>query len=139
MGKINLSRGLWKSQIRVLEEYCARKGWEVEYVSRKDPNADSDFQRFMLVFVCDLMMVSMLFRTAWIFQSTLLSQGIAFLCFLGVFIPIYLIILKIHEQDYLFGQDSLIYMIYTGVFFVFIKLDSPRFTLWIKLVCYISL
>lgn len=41
MGKINLSRGLWKSQIRVLEEYCASKGWEVEYVSRKDPNADS--------------------------------------------------------------------------------------------------
>jgi len=41
MGKINLSRGLWKSQIRILEEYCAGKGWEVEYVSRKDPNADS--------------------------------------------------------------------------------------------------
>jgi hypothetical protein len=41
MGKINLSRGLWKSQIQVLEEYCTSKGWEVEYVSRKDPNADS--------------------------------------------------------------------------------------------------
>jgi hypothetical protein len=41
MGKINISRKLWKSQLKVLEDYCAGKGWEVEYVSRKDPNADT--------------------------------------------------------------------------------------------------
>lgn len=41
MGKISLSRKLWKSQLQALEEYCVGKSWEVEYVSRKDPNADS--------------------------------------------------------------------------------------------------
>lgn len=41
MGKVNLTRRGWKSQIQVLENYCRGKGWEVEYVSRSDPNADS--------------------------------------------------------------------------------------------------
>ncbi len=41
MSSVKVSRKIWKSQIQVLEEYCAGKGWEVEYVSRMDPNADT--------------------------------------------------------------------------------------------------
>ena len=41
MSKINLTRRGWKSQIQVLERYCNDKGWEVEYVSRTNPSADS--------------------------------------------------------------------------------------------------
>lgn len=41
MGSVKVSRKVWKSQILALEDYCKTKGWEVEFVSRKDPNADT--------------------------------------------------------------------------------------------------
>ncbi|NBP57578.1 hypothetical protein EBU71_13780 [bacterium] len=41
MSRINLTRRGWKAQIQILENYCNDKGWDIEWVSRKDPSADT--------------------------------------------------------------------------------------------------
>ena len=63
----------------------------------------------------DLISVVFLLRTTWVVQASLVTPGVGFLSFLGVFIPILLSILKcLHYQDFSFGVNSLTYSLYTG-------------------------
>ena len=75
-----------------------------------------DFRPHTSIFFMDLIMSLFLLRTMGIIQSTMISPGITIMCFLGIFVPVHLSILKVfHEHDFLFGYDNIFHFFYTGV------------------------